>query len=132
MLGLSFPLESGEKVRVIDPGVLNRDAGPDFFNAKVKINGQTWVGNIEIHMKASDWHRHGHREDPAYDNVILHVVALSDMRIQRVDGTEIPQMQVTLPTNFYHTFAYLTQTNSEIRCASRLSNIDALRRADWI
>lgn len=132
MLGLSFPLESGEKVRVIDPGVLNRDAGPDFFNAKVKIDGKTWAGNIEIHMKASDWHRHGHDSDPAYDNVILHVVAHSDTRISRGDGSEIPQMKVSLPENFYHTFAYLIQKNSEIRCASRIHQIDSLRRADWI
>lgn len=132
MLGLSFPLEDGGSVRVVDPGVLNRDAGPDFFNAKVKIGGKTWVGNIEIHMKASDWHRHGHDTDPAYDNVILHVVALGDTRIQRKDGSLIPQMSVRLPENFYTAFAYLTQRNSEIRCASRLTQIDPLRRADWI
>ncbi|MDE5585686.1 MAG: DUF2851 family protein [Muribaculaceae bacterium] len=132
MLGLQFSLETGEKVRIIDPGVLNRDAGPDFFNAKVKINGRTWAGNIEIHMKASDWHRHGHDTDPAYDNVILHVVALSDTRIRRHDDTEIPQMLVRLPENFYRTFAYLTKGTPEIRCAGRLQDIDPLRRADWI
>ncbi|MDE6552460.1 MAG: DUF2851 family protein [Muribaculaceae bacterium] len=132
MFGLSFPLDSGEMVRVLDPGTLNRDAGPDFFNAKVKINDRMWAGNIEIHMKASDWHRHGHSSDPAYDNVILHVVAHSDTRILRKDGSELPQMKVALPENFYHTFAYLTQTNSDIRCASRIQQIDALRRADWI
>ena len=132
MLGLSFPLESGERVRVLDPGILNRNAGPDFFNAKVKIDGRTWAGNIEIHMRASDWHRHGHDSDPAYDNVILHVVALSDTRIRRTDGSEIAQMQVTLPENFYKTFAYLTGAGTETRCAARLGQIDTLRRADWI
>lgn len=132
MLGLPFQLETGEKVRVINPGVLNRDAGPDFFNAKVKIEGRVWVGNVEIHMKASDWHRHGHDSDPAYDNVILHVVAVSDTRIRRADNTEIPQMRVLLPENFYRTFAYLTSANCEIRCAARLRSVDALRRADWI
>ena len=132
MLGLPFQLETGEKVRVIDPGVLNRDAGPDFFNAKVKIEGRVWVGNVEIHMKASDWHRHGHDSDPAYDNVILHVVAVSDTRIRRADNTEIPQMRVLLPENFYRTFAYLTSANCDIRCAARLRSVDALRRADWI
>lgn len=132
MLGIPFSLESGERVRVIDPGCLNRDSGPDFFNAKVKIGGKTWVGNIEIHMKASDWNRHGHDTDAAYDNVILHVVALSDTVIFRRDGSPIPQMRVQLPENFYQTFAYLTTSNPEIRCASRLHNIDPLRRADWI
>lgn len=133
MLGLSFPLEGGGNVRVLDPGTLNRDAGPDFFNAKVKIDGRTWAGNIEMHMKASDWHRHGHDSDPAYDNVILHVVAVSDTRIRRrADNSEIAQMRVLLPENFYKSFAYLTGRNQEIRCAARLPRIDSLRRADWI
>ncbi len=132
MLGLSFQLESGEKVRVIDPGILNKDSGPDFFNAKVKIDGKTWVGNIEIHMKASDWHRHGHSNDQAYENVILHVVAISDTKIHRKDGSEIAQMRVALPENFYKTFAYLTATNSATRCAAGLHKIDSIRRSDWI
>lgn len=132
MLGLPFSLESGEKVRVIDPGILNRNSGPDFFNAKVRIDGKTWVGNVEIHMKASDWNRHGHSSDPSYDNVILHVVAVSDTRIFRRDGTEIPQMKVSLPEKFYKTFAYLTGTSPEIRCASGLNRIDHINRIDWI
>ena len=131
MLGLTFELVSGEKVRIIDPGVLNRDAGPDFFNAKVKIDGKVWAGNIEIHMKASDWHRHGHDSDPSYDNVILHVVAHSDTTIIRKDNTVLAQMQVRLPEKFYQTFAYLTSANTEIRCAARLQNIDKIKRADW-
>lgn len=133
MFGLSFPLDDGRPVKILDPGTLNRDAGPDFFNAKVKIDGRTWAGNIEIHMKASDWHRHGHDSDPAYDNVILHVVAFSDTCIRRRrDGSEIPQLRVQLPENFYRTFAYLTDTTPDIRCAARLHKVDSLRRADWI
>lgn len=132
MLGLPLSLETGESVRVIDPGTLNRDSGPDFFNAKVKIDGKTWAGNIEIHMKASDWHRHGHSSDHAYENVILHVVAVSDTRIRRNDGSEIPQMHVALPQDFYKTFAYLTSADNSIRCARSLHEVDSLRRADWI
>lgn len=132
MLGLPLTLTGGEKVRVIDPGILNKDAGPDFFNAKVKIGDKTWAGNIEIHMKASDWHRHRHDDDPAYDNVILHVVAVNDTAIKRKNGTKIPQMAVSLPGNFYRTFAYLTSTVADVRCSGRLSNIDDIRRSDWI
>lgn len=132
MLGLSFSLENGKKVRVLDPGMLNRNSGPDFFNAKVKIDGRIWVGNVEMHMKASDWNRHGHSSDPAYDNVILHVVAVSDTRIHRHDGTEIAQMRIALPEDFYKTFAYLTNSSSEIRCSSRLFQIDSIKRSDWI
>ncbi|MDE6040450.1 MAG: DUF2851 family protein, partial [Muribaculaceae bacterium] len=64
----------GNAVSVIDPGLLNTNAGPDFFNAKVRIGDRMWVGNIEIHVRASDWYRHGHDSDPAYDSVVLHVV----------------------------------------------------------
>lgn len=108
MLGLPLLLDGGERVQVIDPGTLNRNSGPDFFNAKIKVGSNVWAGNIEIHMRASDWHRHCHDGNPAYDNVILHVVSVSDARILRRDGSEIPQMTVTLPENFYRTFAYLT------------------------
>lgn len=132
MLGLPLSLEGNRSVRVIDPGILNRDAGPDFFNAKVKIGDKIWAGNIEIHMKASDWHRHGHDADPAYDSVILHVVAISDATVKRTDGSIIPQMEVTLPENFYRTFAYLTASIPEIRCASTILDIDSLRRTDWL
>lgn len=132
MLGLPLTLETGERFRVLDPGILNRGSGPDFFNAKIKVDDNVWAGNIEIHMKASDWHRHGHDGDPAYDNVILHIVAVSDTRIKRSNGEEIPQTAVSLPENFYRTFAYLTSTEPEIRCASRLYTVDDLHRTDWI
>ena len=78
-----FPLKplqttDGLTLEVIDPGTLNRDAGPDFFNAKIKLDGTTWVGNIEIHGRATDWYAHGHHEDTHYNNVILHVTETAD------------------------------------------------------
>lgn len=64
----------GRRLTVLDPGTLNTNSGPDFFNAKIRIADHTWVGDVEIHVRASDWHRHGHDGDPAYDSVVLHVV----------------------------------------------------------
>nr|MBP7487150.1 DUF2851 family protein [Parabacteroides sp.] len=62
---------SGEKVTVLDAGILNTNAGPDFFNAKIKIGDTLWAGSIEIHHKSSDWKVHKHHTDKAYDSVIL-------------------------------------------------------------
>ena len=90
----------GRKVQVIDPGRLNTDAGPDFFNAKVKIDGEMWVGNIEIHVRASDWFRHHHDIDKAYDNVILHVVEKDDMPVRRSNGEVIPQLCMPCSAQF--------------------------------
>ena len=86
----------GEPISVINVGELNRDAGPDFFNVKVKIAGTIWAGNVEVHVTASDWYKHHHNEDPRYDSVVLHVVERSDMRIRRTNGDLIPQLELRL------------------------------------
>ena len=82
-----FPLTGlkttdGQEVEVIDTGLHNHNAGPDFFNAKVKIGGTLWVGNVEIHDRASDWFLHRHDRDPNYNNVILHVLSLSTLMLR--------------------------------------------------
>ena len=68
------PLQTtdGQPLEVIDPGLPHTDAGPDFFNAKVKLGGTLWAGDVEVHDRASDWLRHGHDRDRAYDRVVLH------------------------------------------------------------
>ena len=93
------PLQTtdGQPVDVIDPGLPNRDAGPDFFNAKVNIGGTLWVGNVELHEHASDWRRHGHDSDPAYDNVVLHVVGEADAEAATSKGRKLPQVVLVVP-----------------------------------
>ena len=68
--------KDGQQVKILHPGQLNTDSGPDFFNARIKIGETSWAGNVEIHQKASDWYRHKHELDSAYDNVVLHVVGI--------------------------------------------------------
>ena len=85
------------QVEVIDPGLHNRNAGPDFFNAKIKINGTLWVGNVEIHDKASDWYLHAHDKDERYDNVILHVCGTIDTEARNSKGALLVQMQLDIP-----------------------------------
>lgn len=82
----------GTVVEILHTGELNRDAGPDFFNARIKIGETLWAGNLEIHIRSSDWNRHGHQNDRAYDNVILHVVAEHDMETSRADGSVYPTL----------------------------------------
>lgn len=122
----------GADIEVIDPGIHNHDSGPDFFNSKLKINGVEWVGNVEIHVKASDWFRHGHSDDPAYENVILHVVAISDKRIPRRDGSFLPQVELTFPEKFFRLYASLSEEKESVKCASLLHNIPSINKIDWL
>ena len=82
----------GRKLRIIDNGQLNTDSGPDFFNAKISLDGCVWAGNVEMHRRASDWRRHNHHLDPAYDSVVLHVVEVADTPVYRTNGEEIPTL----------------------------------------
>lgn len=129
--GKNFKDTDGLEIEVLDPGIHNHDAGPDFFNSKLKINGIEWIGNVEIHTKASDWLRHGHSTDPAYDNVILHVVAVSDKRIQRKDGSYIPQLELTFPEKFFKTYITLSEEKETLKCASMISSLPELNKNDW-
>lgn len=80
----------GKELRILSPGTLNTDSGPDFFDARIELDGQLWVGNIEVHVRASDWLRHGHETDRAFGNVILHVVAIHDADIYDEHGNVVP------------------------------------------
>lgn len=123
----------GLPVQIIDPGRLNTDAGPDFFNAKVVIDGHTWAGDIEIHVRASDWHRHGHDNDPAYDSVILHIVDRDDTAIHRSNGEIIPQMQMSCTPDFHHRYSELVNRSGyDIPCAQSISEMPKIYIADWI
>ena len=122
----------GKPVRVIDTGLLNGDAGPDFFNAKVEIDGKLWVGNVEIHVRASDWHRHGHDSDRAYDSVILHVVEKDDAPVRRSNGELVPQMVMRCSPLFGERYANLTSTATELPCASQIKNVPQLTITEWI
>jgi len=73
----------GKDLTIISTGKRNTNSGPDFFNARIKIEDTEWAGNVEIHKKASDWFKHNHHSDNAYDNVILHVVEIHDEKIER-------------------------------------------------
>jgi hypothetical protein len=91
---LELSTTAGEELELIKPGVKNMDAGPDFFNARLKTGRTKWAGNVEIHVNASDWEKHAHQHDAAYNNVILHVVFNADKIIRRTSGEIIPTLEL--------------------------------------
>ncbi len=121
----SLHTDSGQKITVLHPGVKNKDAGPDFKNAKIKIDDIVWNGNVEIHINAKDWYHHNHQNDAAYDNVILHVVWKNDASIQRSDNTVIPTCEVKNLVDNHLIFNYkkLTEPNHDILCREFIGKI---------
>lgn len=132
-----FPLSalqttSGQPVEVIDPGLPNMNAGPDFFNAKLKIDGTLWVGNVEVHTQASEWLLHRHDCDKAYDTVILHVVGESNCDVYRTNGELVPQMVLTCPDTVRLRYEELRQTEIYPPCYSILASLPKLTVHSWL
>ncbi len=92
---LELQTEQGETVKVVSPGTWSTQAGPDFFNAKLEINHQLWAGNVEVHLKSSDWYAHHHEKDPKYNNVILHVVWEYDTPVFNSPGRELATLVIS-------------------------------------
>ncbi|MGC1632990.1 MAG: DUF2851 family protein, partial [Gelidibacter sp.] len=103
---------TGESIVLLNIGQHNLNGGPDFFNAQLKIDDQLWAGNVEIHIKSSDWYVHNHEIDSAYDNVILHVVYEHDTDIFRKDNSKIPTLQLNdlIHKNVLHNYQRLLMT----------------------
>lgn len=132
-----FPLAplttmDGQPVEVIDPGMENRNDGPDFFNAKVKIGGTLWVGNVEIHVNASDWYLHGHDTDKRYDSVVLHVATTVDHEVKRTDDTPIPQMALQVPQHIVNNYRELLATDRYPPCYRIIPELSNLTIHSWM
>ena len=123
---------TGEPVEVIDAGLPNTNAGPDFFNAKLKIGDTLWVGNIEVHTLASDWMRHGHDKDAAYDSVILHVAETVDCEVFRANGAPVPQLQLPCPDPVRQRYDELSHAEIYPPCYSILSSLPRLTVHSWL
>lgn len=132
-----FPLKElktteGFSIEVIDAGLHNHNSGPDFINAKIKIDGTLWVGNIEIHDRASGWYQHKHDKDKVYDSVILHVVSEPDCNIFRTNGELIPQVQLICPEHISHNFESLLQTDRVPPCYRIVKTLPQLVMHSWM
>lgn len=117
---------NNDVVEIVDPGTENLNAGPDFFNAKIKIADTIWAGNIEMHLKSSDWFVHGHHTNSAYDNVILHVVVQNDKPAINHAGKEIPTLVVDYPTELEDNLNKMLASKSWIACSDQISQLEQL------
>jgi hypothetical protein len=125
---------AGETVEVINTGLHNTDAGPDFFNAKVKVGNTLWAGNVEIHLKSSDWKKHSHHLDGAYKNVILHVVHEHDVPVTTKDGGEIVTLELKERFNpkLYENYLQLVESREWIPCEKKIKNVDRITVNAWL
>ncbi|MGL5317560.1 MAG: DUF2851 family protein [Bacteroidales bacterium] len=122
---------SDQKVEVIDPGIHNFDSGPDFFNAKLRIDDVLWVGNVEIHIRASDWNRHNHQEDKSYNSVIAHVVSESDCQALTEEGRALPQLIIPYPHQLENRYIALLKSDSLIACREHIPHLDPIVFTSW-
>lgn len=131
----------GTELEVLHPGMRNGGAGPDFFNAKIKINGMVWAGNVEMHVKASDWYRHHHDSDRQYDSVILHVVLQADAEIKLHDETVLRTVVMHIPPQVMTQYNQLVgggmipgtvPAYNSISCISQLPQIPSIIQHDWM
>ncbi len=120
---LELTSTSNEPVEIIKVGEHNFDAGPDFFNAKIKVGTTVWAGNVEVHTNASDWKRHNHQNDKAYDNIILHVVYSADKPLYRVSGELIPTIEIKerIEKKLYQNYLNFKSNSDWIPCEKQIS-----------
>ncbi|MGE5349394.1 MAG: DUF2851 family protein, partial [Actinomycetota bacterium] len=119
-------------IEVINPGVYNRDSGPDFFNTRLIIGGTEWAGNTEIHIDASDWYRHGHHTDHAYDNVILHIVYNEDTDVYTASGRRLITARPGFDTALWDNYLDFVNNPLSLPCSGLIGMIDGFRVRHWL
>jgi hypothetical protein len=125
----------GESIEIYASGIHNTDAGPDFHNARIKIGDTIWAGNVEIHVPSSDWRKHNHNNDRAYDNVILHVVYRDDEPVILPNGRRLPTLELENRINpdLYNRFHSLIYGNqSIIPCEGSIGHVDDMTIKTWL
>ncbi len=125
---------TGETISIQDFGQHNTNAGPDFSSGQVRVGGLQWAGNIEMHVNSSDWYTHGHEADPAYDNVILHVVYEEDRPVYRSNGDRIPCLELKgrIAKDIIKTYWRLQNSEDWISCHNQLHRVDIATRQEWL
>ena len=118
----------GESLKIMQQGFLNKNAGPDFSNSKIQISDTVWAGNVEIHIKSSDWLKHNHQSDSSYENVILHVVYEHDVEVKRIDGSVLPVLELKnrIAEDLIEKYEALFLTLTDFPCIAQIKTVDKL------
>ena len=125
----------GEGLEIFSAGMHNSDSGPDFHNARIRIGDTVWAGNVEVHLSSSDWQRHGHTTDIAYNNVILHVVYRDDVPLVLPNGRRVPtlELQNRIPDELYNRYHKLIFGEKVIiPCEASIGLVDELTLHNWL
>ena len=119
----------GESIDIVATGYRNTDSGPDFLEAKIQIGNKLWAGHVEIHVKSSDWNRHGHQTDKAYKNVILHVVYENDLQVN-----DIPTLELKghFDGSLFAQYQKLIASKTWIPCERSISQVPVFTRLSWL
>lgn len=123
-----------EPITILKSGQHNTDAGPDFFNAQIKIGETIWAGNVEIHINSSDWLKHQHQKDNAYNNVVLHVVYHYDVDIRNATGNHIPTIELKnlIDTKLISNYKQLIGSKNWIACSNQIKQVDQFVLQNWL
>jgi hypothetical protein len=130
--GKSQSTTCGEKLEILSPGEQNLHAGPDFFNARIRLDQMVWAGNVEVHRRASDWYKHGHHFNPAYNNVILHVVGDYDTDVTNSLGRRIQTMVPEYNESLFRRFDMLKRSESWLPCGDYIADLPDLKLKLWL
>ena len=135
--GFAQRTTDGREVEILSVGEHNHDAGPDYSHARIRIDGKEWIGNIEIHVSSSDWTKHHHHTDKAYDSVILHVVRVADKPVYNSKGELVPQCELQYPSDqdylsgLFSLAQQMDSATSRIGCAEQLIHEPELLTNGW-
>jgi len=133
---LKEPLFSsdGVKIKILNPGERNNDSGPDFLFAKIKMEHTVWAGNVEMHLRSSDWYRHHHDSDKAYENVILHVVHEHDREVYFESGRKLPVLELNgkYSETAFQNYLNLLQSELPIPCGKMVHEVSDLEKLFWL
>jgi hypothetical protein len=124
----------GRRIKIVHPGELNTNAGPDFFNSKIEVDGVLLAGNVEIHIRSSDWMKHGHQTDTSYNNLVLHAVYQHDKPVaQNTDfNVEVLELKDHISKEILDKYDRLASSKDSLACAGRIQNVEPVKMNSWL